>query len=45
MGMGRMAPDPQGQQTTEGGVIIPMGNATSTDVTSTALLYNEYPSI
>ena len=38
-----MAPDPQGQQTTDGGVIIPMGNAVSSDVTNTALLYNEYP--
>ena len=42
-GLGRTAPTTNGHNTTEEGVVIPMGKGSSTAVDNTSLLYNEYP--
>ena len=42
-GLGRTAPTTDGHNTTEEGVVIPMGKGSSTAVDNTSLLYNEYP--
>ncbi len=42
-GLGRTAPTTDGHKTTEEGVVIPMGKGSSTAVSNTSLLYNEYP--
>ena len=45
VGCGRTCPDPAGDYTDQDNVVIPKGKGTSTSVTNTSLLYNEYPSL
>jgi len=42
-GLGSTQPDPAGTRILDGGVEVPMGMSSSSGVTGTSLLYNEYP--
>ena len=42
-GLGSTQPDPAGTRVLDKGVEVPMGVSSSSGVTGTSLLYNEYP--
>lgn len=42
-GLGSTQPNPAGTRVLDGGVEVPMGVSSSSGVTGTSLLYNEYP--